>query len=69
MNPSKEWKTKTLFIGTVVGALTGLFAGYLLVKRAEQTQQKPQLNAGDGVKIGLSILGVLKLISELVEHI
>ena len=34
--PDTSWKTQTLLIGGVVGALVGVGAAYLLSKRAEQ---------------------------------
>ncbi len=60
-----NWKTRTILIGAVLGAAAGLIAAYILVQRAGETQQAPRLNAGDGVKVGLGVLGVLRLISDI----
>ncbi len=60
-----NWKTRTILIGAVVGTVAGLIAAYILVQRANEAQQTPRLNAGDGVKVGLGVLGVLKLISDI----
>jgi gas vesicle protein len=60
-----NWKTQTVLIGTVVGAITGALAGLLLVKRAEQTQQPPNITASDGVKIGMGAMGLVRMISDL----
>jgi hypothetical protein len=60
-----NWKTKTILIGAVIGAAAGLIAAYILVQRADESQQAPRLNAGDGVKVGLGVLGVLRLISDI----
>lgn len=65
MQETENWKTKTLLIGGIVGLLSGLFAAYLLIQRASQNQQKPELKAKDGVKVGLGLLGVLRLIADL----
>lgn len=54
-----------MIIGAVIGAITGLGAAYILVRRAEEAQTKPQLTTGDGVKIGMGLAGVLKLISDI----
>lgn len=54
-----------MIIGAVIGAITGLGAAYILVRRAEEAQAKPQLTTGDGVKIGMGLAGVLKLISDI----
>ncbi len=67
VEPSENWKAKTLVIGAVLGALTGLGAAYMLVQRAEKEQTNPQLSAGEGVKIGLLLLGVLRQFAQLGE--
>ena len=63
-----DWKTRTLLIGAVVGLLTGLAGGYIVVQRAEAMNHTPQITAGDGVKVGLSVLGLLRLVSEFAER-
>jgi hypothetical protein len=61
----EPWKTKTLIIGGVVGLLVGLAGAYMLLQRAEERHETPQLTAGQGVKLGLGVLGVLRLVQEL----
>ena len=65
MEESDNWKMKTLIIGGVAGLLIGLLAAYLLIQRAEQEEEKPKLSAGDGVKVGVGVLGLLKLIVDM----
>ena len=65
MEQLEDWKVKTLVIGGVVGMLTGLLAAYLLIQRAEQESTQPRLSAGEGVKVGVGILGVLKTIADM----
>lgn len=60
-----NWKTKTLLIGGVVGAVIGIIGALVLVQQADKAQSRPQLTAGDGVKVGLGVLAVLKLLAEL----
>jgi gas vesicle protein len=60
-----NWKTQTILIGTVVGAVTGALAGLLLIKRAEQNQQAPNITASDSVKIGMGAMGLVRMISDL----
>jgi len=60
-----NWKTRTIVIGVTLGAAAGLIAAYILVQRASESQQTPKLNAGDGVKVGLGVLSVLRLISDI----
>jgi hypothetical protein len=59
-----SWKTKTMIIATTIGAVSGALAGYILVRRSEELNQLPKLSAGDGVKIGLGVLGLLRLIAD-----
>jgi len=58
-------KSKTLLIGTTVGAVTGLIAAIIVLQRAEKNETTPKLTAGDGVKVGIGIMGVLRLLAEL----
>jgi len=60
----QNWKTKYLIIGTLVGALTGAMAAYIVIQQAEKKNTKPQLNAGESVKLGLGVLGLLRLVSD-----
>jgi len=67
MQSTSDWKSKFLIVGALIGLVSGLLAAFVLIQRAEQKQIKPKINAGDGVKVGLGVLGVLKLISDLGE--
>lgn len=53
-----------IILGAVLGAITGAGAGYLLNKRIEEGEDF-QLTAGDGIKIGGSIIAFLRQISTL----
>lgn len=55
-------------MGGVLGLLSGLLAAFLLIQRSQQNETEVNINAGDGVKVGLGVLGVLKLISDLGER-
>ena len=65
MNENESWKMKTFIIGAVVGALTGVGAAYLIIQRAQAENTQPKLTGGEGVKIGLGILGLLRLVTEI----
>lgn len=65
MSSQDNWKTKYLLIGAVIGLLSGVFSAFMLIQRAEQKNHTPNINAGDGVKVGIGLLGVLKMISDL----
>jgi hypothetical protein len=56
-------KTKTLILGTIIGALAGAASAYLLIKRAEDEQENPALTPGEGLQLGLGLLGLMRLIA------
>ncbi len=53
-----------IILGAILGAVTGAGAGYLLTKRIEEGETV-QLTAGDGIKIGGSIIAFLRQVSSL----
>jgi len=62
---SPDWKLKTLLIGTILGALAGALGGYIVVRRAEQDNTRPQLTSGEGVQLGIGVLGLLRFVAGL----
>ena len=68
MNEASDWKVRTIVFGTVIGALTGLGAAFLLVQRAEQEGGRPKMGAGEGIKLALALLGLLRLVDEFREE-
>lgn len=60
-------RSKTLVAGALLGAVTGLFAAMLLHRRAEKSETDLALTTGDGLKIGLLVIGLLRSISTLGE--
>lgn len=59
------WKSKTLLIGGIIGALTGLGTAYLLTQKAEKEGESLSLNSGQGIKLGLLVLGTLRQVLQL----
>ncbi|MFL7813322.1 MAG: hypothetical protein ACK2TT_01640 [Anaerolineales bacterium] len=53
-----------VILGAIIGAITGASAGYLLVKRIEEGDEF-QLTAGDGIKLGGTIVAFLRQVSTL----
>jgi len=66
MEQSKDnWKVTTMIIGGVVGLICGIVAAYILIQRAEEEESRPRISAGEGVKVGLGVLGLLRLVSDM----
>jgi len=59
----RKEKNKIILMGTVLGALTGAAAAFVLIKRAESEHTKPKLSPGEGLQVGLGLLGLLRLIA------
>jgi len=60
-----SWTGQVLVIGAVIGALTGLGAAYLLIQRAKKRAEPPNLNASEGIKLGLIVFGLLRQVAML----
>lgn len=58
-------QNRTLLIGALIGAFTGLVAAMMLNRRAEKTGTEVSLTTGDGMKIGMLVFGLLRAISSL----
>jgi hypothetical protein len=62
----EQWKTRTLIVGALVGAILGLGTAYLLNRTAEETGGgPPQITTGDAVKAAIGIVGVMRGIASL----
>jgi len=58
-------QNRTLLFGALIGAVTGLVAAMLLQRRAEQTGAEISLSTGEGIQLGVMVLGLLRAISSL----
>lgn len=58
-------RNKTLLFGAVLGAVTGLIAASLLQRRAEKSGTEMAITAGDGMKLGMLVFGLLRAIASL----
>ena len=58
-------KNKTLIIGAVAGAALGLAGAFLLTRRTEETGTEITVSAGDGLRLGVMIIGLLRAIADL----
>jgi len=60
----ENWKPRVLIIGGVIGALVGVAAVYMLIQRSEE-DAPPKMTAGEGVKLGVLVFGLLRSIASL----
>ncbi|MFL7810828.1 MAG: hypothetical protein ACK2VD_09970 [Anaerolineae bacterium] len=67
-------RQKLLIVGGIVGAVVGVFAAFLYIKANErridaieagEAEEMNQVSPGEAISLGVSLLGVLRLISEL----
>lgn len=61
-------QNRTLLLGALIGAATGLVAAMLLNRRAEEEGTELSLTAGDGMKLGVMVIGLLRAIASLGEE-
>jgi hypothetical protein len=68
MNSENQDQTNSfglfILLGAILGAITGAGAGYLLSQRINEGEDL-QLTAGDGIKLGGSIITLLRQVSSL----
>jgi gas vesicle protein len=58
-------QNKILLFGALIGAVTGLAAAMILQRRAEKTGNEISLSTGEGIQLGVMIMGLLRAISAL----
>ncbi len=58
-----NWKMKVMIIGGVMGAVVGLSAAYLYVRKLEESGEKPNLATKEAVAVGLSLVALLRQIA------
>ncbi len=60
-------RSRTIFLGILIGAATGLVAAMLLNRRAVKDERTTAITAGEGLKLGALVFGLLRTISTLGE--
>jgi len=58
-------QNRTLLFGALIGAFTGLIAAMMLNRRAEKNETSNALTAGEGMKLGVLVFGLLRAIASL----
>lgn len=66
METTGNWRTKTLIIGGVIGALIGISTAYLLARTAEESGGgPPKISTGDAIKSAIGVVGLVRGIAAL----
>lgn len=60
--------SRVLLFGALIGAATGLVAAMLLQRRAEKTGTEITLSTGEGIQLGVMIMGLLRAIAALADN-
>jgi hypothetical protein len=61
-------QTRVLLIGALAGAATGLVAAMMLQRRAERTGTEISLSTGEGIQLGMMVLGLVRSIAALADR-
>ena len=61
-------QNRILVFGALIGAFTGLVAAMILQRRAEKTGTEISLSTGEGIQLGVMVMGLLRAISSLGEE-
>jgi ABC-type Mn2+/Zn2+ transport system permease subunit len=65
---SSNWKARAIVVGALVGALTGAAAAVLLVRRSEKHGESLNVSSGQGVRLGLLLMGLLREVAALPDR-
>jgi DMSO reductase anchor subunit len=57
--------SRTILFGVLIGAVTGLIAALMLNRRAENGDRTTAITAGEGIRLGVMVAGLLRAISTL----
>ncbi|MCC7118486.1 MAG: hypothetical protein IT310_08185 [Anaerolineales bacterium] len=58
-------KSRIILGGALIGAITGLIAALLISRRAERNERETAITAGEGMKLGVLVFGLLRAIAAL----
>jgi len=59
---------RVLIFGALIGAATGVVAAMMLQRRAEKMGTEISLSTGEGIQLGVMIMGLLRSIAALADR-
>ena len=65
METNNNCKRNALIFGAAIGGVVGVIAANMLVKEAEENDNKTAITPGKGMQLGMLILGLLRQITSL----
>ncbi len=60
-----NWKMKMMIIGGVVGAVVGVSAAYIYVRKLEESGERPSIATKEAVAVGFSLVSLLRQIANM----
>jgi len=60
-----NWKMKVVIIGGVMGAVVGVCAAYIYVRKLEESGEKPSIATKEAVAVGFSLVSLLRQIANM----
>ncbi len=66
MEENSNWKKLAYIIGGATGLVAGLAAAFIFIRTREEagSDESHMLTSGDGVKIGMGVVSLLRMIAE-----
>jgi gas vesicle protein len=58
-------RARTIIFGVIIGGATGLVAAMLLNRRVAKDERTTAITAGEGIKLGVMVFGLLRAIASL----
>jgi hypothetical protein len=62
------WRSRTLMVGSLIGAVLGLLSAYLYLRAADETHEPGEAPAGpesrDAAKLGVALLAIVRTIAD-----
>ena len=59
---------RVLVLGALIGAAAGLVAALMLQRRAERTGSEITLSTGEGIQLGMMVLGLIRAVAGLADR-